>query len=81
MKTLNFKLNPLPVYDDRYIKTKIRKYGDKVSINFRGVNKLEDDLEFESFTVIYSNSLLILDNKHYLQVCLENCAYKVVNKT
>ena len=49
MKTLNFKLNPLPVYDDRYIKTKIRKYGDKVSINFRGINKLEDDLEFESF--------------------------------
>ena len=81
MKTLNFKLNALPVYDDRYIKTKIRKYDDKVSINFRGINKLEDDIEFESFTVIYINSLLIFDNKYYLQVCLENCACKIVNKT
>ena len=26
----NIKLNALPVYDDRYRKTKIRKYGNKV---------------------------------------------------
>ena len=26
----NIKLNTLPVYDDRYIKTKTRTYGDKV---------------------------------------------------
>ena len=30
LKTI--KLNGLPVYDDRYIKTKIRTYGDKVMI-------------------------------------------------
>ena len=46
----NIKLNALPVYDDRYIKTKIRKYGDKVYINFRGLNVHEDDIECESFT-------------------------------
>ena len=27
-------MNPLPVYDDRYIKTKIRTYGEKVYTNF-----------------------------------------------
>ena len=26
----HIKLNALPIYDDRYIKTKIRTYGDKV---------------------------------------------------
>ena len=26
----NIKLNALPVYDDRYIKTKTKTYGDKV---------------------------------------------------
>ena len=26
----NFELNALPVYDDRYIKIKIRRYGDKI---------------------------------------------------
>ena len=28
----NIELNALPVYDDRYMKTKIRTYGDKVLI-------------------------------------------------
>ena len=32
----NIKLNALPVHDDRYIKIKIRKFGDKVYANFRG---------------------------------------------
>ena len=30
----NIELNALPVYDDRYIKTKIRAYSDKVYTNF-----------------------------------------------
>ena len=32
----NIELNALPVCDDRYIKTKIRTYDDKVYSNFRG---------------------------------------------
>ena len=31
----NIELNALPVYDDRYIKTKIRTYLDQVYTNFR----------------------------------------------
>ena len=34
----HIKLNALPVYDDRYIKTKLRTYDDKVYTNFRGLN-------------------------------------------
>ena len=34
----NIELNALPVYDDRYIKTKIRPYADKVYTNFRSLN-------------------------------------------
>ena len=30
----NIKLNTLPVYDDRYMKTKIRTYSDKVILTF-----------------------------------------------
>ena len=28
------ELDPLPVYDDRYMKTKIKTYGDKVYTSF-----------------------------------------------
>ena len=31
----NIKLNALPVYNDKYVKTKIRTYGGKVYTNFR----------------------------------------------
>ena len=43
LKSIN--LNGLPVHDDRYIKSKIRTYGDKVYTNSRGLNMPEDDIE------------------------------------
>ena len=55
----NIKLNALPVYDDKYIKTIIRTYDDKVYINFRGLNVSEGDIECESFTDISIDSLLV----------------------
>ena len=51
-----------------------------VYTNFRSLNLPEDDIECESFTVISVDSLLVYNKKYYLQVCLENCAYKTVNK-
>ena len=40
----------------------------------------QDDVEWESFTVVSIDSLLVYGNKYYLQVYLDNCAYKTVNK-
>ena len=76
----NIKLSALPVHDDRYIKTKIRTFGDKVYTNFRGLNVPEDDKECEYFTVISIDFLLVYDTKYYLQVYLDNCAYTILNK-
>ena len=73
-------MNALPIYDDRYIKTKIRTYGDKVYTNFRGLNVSEDCTECESFTVISNDSLLVYENKYYLQVYLDNNTYKLEDK-
>ena len=70
----NIKLNALPVYDDRYIKTKTRTCGNKACTNFRGLNVPEDDIECESFTVISIDSLLVYESKYYLQIYLGNCA-------
>ena len=40
----------------------------------------KDDLKCESFTVISIDPLLTYGNKYYLQVYLDNCVYKIVNK-
>ena len=43
----NTELNDLPFYDDKYIKTKIKTFGDKVYTNFRGLNVPEVNIAFE----------------------------------
>ena len=48
--------------------------------DFRGLNEPEDDIECKSFTVISIDSLLVYDEKYHLQVFLDNCTYKIVNK-
>ena len=39
-----------------------------------------DDIESKSFIVISTDSLLVYENKYYLQVYLDICVYKIVNK-
>ena len=77
-KKKKFELNALPVYGDRYIKTKIRTYFDKVYTNFCGLNVQEDDIKCKSFTFLLIP--LHYENKYYLQVNLVNCAYKTIDK-
>ena len=40
----------------------------------------EDDIECGSFTAIFIDSLLVYYKKYYMQVYLDNCACKIVNK-
>ena len=61
------------------IETKIRTYGDKAYTNFRGLNVPEDDVQWESFTIISIDSSLVYENKYYLQVYLDKYAYKIVS--
>ena len=64
----------MPVYGDRYTKTKIRTFGDNNFTNVHGLNVPEDDKECETFTVISIDSLLLYNKKYYLQVYLNICA-------
>ena len=70
----NIELSPLPVYNERHVKTKKTTYGDKVNANLHGLIVSKDDIECESFTVISIDSLLVYSSKYYLQVCLDNRA-------
>ena len=36
----------------------------------------KDDIECESFTVIYIHSLPVFEKKYYLKLYLDNCAYE-----
>ena len=72
------ELNTLRVYEDRYMKIKIRIYSDKVYANFCSLDLPGDGVECGSFTIISIDFLLAYESIYYLQVCLDNCAYKIV---
>ena len=38
------------------------------------------NIKGDSFTVISIDALLIYESKYYLQVYLDNCIYKIINK-
>ena len=48
--------------------------------NFLGLNVSEDGAECETFIIILLDSLLVYENKDYLQIYLDNCASKVLDK-
>ena len=75
----NIELNALSVHDDRYIKTKIRTCGENVYTNFLWHKCARRWYRIWIF-YISIDSLLVYKNKYYLQVYLDNCAYKTVNK-
>ena len=66
-------MSDFPVYGDRYIKTKIRTYGDKFYTNFCSLIVPEYVAKCECFTTASTDSLLVYENKYYLQVYLDNC--------
>ena len=72
-------MNVLPVYHNRCRNITIRTYGDKVYTNFVGLNVPEDVIKCHSVTIISVDFLFIFENKYYLQVYLDNCAYKIIN--
>ena len=49
----NIELDTLPVCDDRYLKTKIRTYGDEVYTNFCGLNAAENGIECKFFWQLF----------------------------
>ena len=71
-------MNSEPVYNDKYIKTKIKIYNDKVYTNFQH-NKIPKDNEYcACLSVILLDSIFVNSNKEYYpQIFLEECKYAI----
>ena len=70
------ELSSEPVYNDKYIKTKIKIYSDKVYTNFQH-NKIQKDNKYCAYLfVILLDSIFVNSNKeYYWQIFLEECKY------
>ena len=76
---MNIKFESEPFYgdNDRYIKTKINAYGDKINTNFQGKKTPKENASQKCLSFIMLDSVIRANEKYYLQTLLEECKYKI----
>ena len=74
---LNTKFHSMPVYDETYIKAKVRKFDNKIKTNFLGDGVPKENMHYASIASITIKSVMRMDKKNHLQVYLQERKYKV----
>ena len=80
---MNIEFDSEPVYGDvdKYIKTKIKNYWDKVNTNFQGQKVPKKNASYKCISLIMLDSVIRV-NKKYCPQTLEECKYAIrKNKT
>ena len=75
---MNIEFDGEPVYGDneKYIKTKIKMYEDRVNTNFQGKKVPKENASYKCLSLIMLDSV-IRANKKYYQTLLEDCKYVI----
>ena len=76
---MNIKFDSEPVYgdNDKYIKIKIKSYGDKINTNFKGKKIPKENASYKCLSLIMLGSVIRANKKYYPQTLLEKCKYEV----
>ena len=75
---LNIEFDSEPVYGDvdKYIKTKIKTYGDKVNTNFQGQKVPKENASYKCISIMLDSAIRV-NKKYYPQALLEECKYAI----
>ena len=68
---LNIKFHSIPVYDETYIKTKVREFNGMIKTNFLGGKVPKENMPYTCIACITIDSVMRMQKKNYLQVYLE----------
>ena len=82
---VNKKFDSDPIYNNKYINTKIRSYNNDIITNFRNIgnknNKLpEKNKPYKCVSLISLDSIIKFNKKYYPQTLLQESVYKNINK-
>ena len=67
----------MPVYDETYIKAKVREFDSKIKTNFLGNGVPKENMHCACTACVTIDSVMKMDKKNYPQVYLEQCKYRV----
>ena len=74
---LKIKFHSLPVYDKKYLKTKVREYDGVIKTNFLGNGIPKENMHYTCIACITIDSVMKMEKKYFPQVYLEECKYKI----
>ena len=72
-----FDIQPVYGDNDKYKKTKIKSYGDKVNTNFKVKKITKENALYECLSLIMLDSVIRITKKYYPQTLLEECKHKI----
>ena len=75
-ETLNIKFHSIPVYDEKYIKAKVREFNGVIKTNFLGDAIPKESMHYTCIVCITNNSVMRMKKNNYPEVYLEECKYK-----
>ena len=73
---LGIKFNSKPVYDEKYVKAKVREFDSKFKTNFLGNGVPKENIHYSCIACITIDSVMRIDKKNHPQVYLEECKYR-----
>ena len=76
---LNIEFDSEPVYGDgdKYIKTKIKMFEDRVNTNFQGKKVPRENASYKCLSLIMLDSVIRVNKKYYPQTLLKECKYVI----
>ena len=77
-KILNFKFHSKPVYDQKYLKAKVREFDGVIKTNFLGNEVPKENMRYACIACTTIDSVMRMDKKNYQQVYLEEFKSKVI---
>ena len=74
---LKIKFHSEPVYEYKYLKTKVKEYDGVIKTNFLGNGIPKENMHYTCIACITIDSVMKMDKKYFLQVYLEECKHKI----
>ena len=66
-----------PVYEYKYLKTKVKEYDCMIKTNFLNNSMPKENMHYIYIGCITIDSVMKMDKEYFLQVYLEECKYKI----
>ena len=77
---VSIKFHSKPIYEKKYLKTKVREFDGVIKTNFLGNDVTKENMYYTCIACMTIDSVMRIDKKDHPQVYLEECKYRVKKK-